>query len=72
MLYYYIPISHLFVHLGFCFLLGLPLGHALRRLVVGFPPRRPGFEPRSDHVGFAVEKAALGQVFSYYLGLPCQ
>jgi hypothetical protein len=25
--------------------------------------RRPGFEPRSSHVGFAVEKVAVGQVF---------
>jgi hypothetical protein len=36
----------------------------LRRLVPGFPPRRPGFEPRLDHVGFVVDKVAVGQVFS--------
>jgi hypothetical protein len=24
----------------------------LRRLVAGFPPRRPGFKPGSGHVGF--------------------
>jgi hypothetical protein len=24
------------------------------------PPRRPGFEPGSGHVGFVVEKVALG------------
>jgi hypothetical protein len=40
-------------------------------LVVGFPPRRPGFEPESVHVGFVVDKVALGQVFSEYLGFPC-
>jgi hypothetical protein len=27
----------------------------LRRLVAGFPPRRPRFEPRSGHVGFVVD-----------------
>jgi hypothetical protein len=42
------------------------------RLVAGFPPRRPGFDPRSGHVGFVVDKAALGQVFSEYYGFPCQ
>jgi hypothetical protein len=41
-------------------------------LVAGFPPRRPGFDPRSDHVGFVVDKVALGQVFSEYFGFPCQ
>jgi hypothetical protein len=44
----------------------------LRQLVAGFPPRRTGFEPRSDHVGFVVNEAALGQVFSEYFGFPCQ
>jgi hypothetical protein len=39
----------------------------LRRLVAGFLPRRPGFDPRSGHVGFVVDKVALGQVsFSVY------
>jgi hypothetical protein len=31
-----------------------------------------GFEPGSDHVGFVVDKVALGQVFSEYFGFPCQ
>jgi hypothetical protein len=31
-----------------------------------FPPRRPGFERRSSHVGFVVEKMALVQVFFEY------
>jgi hypothetical protein len=35
----------------------------LRRLTAGLLPRRPGFDPGSDHVGFAVDKVALGQVF---------
>jgi hypothetical protein len=37
-----------------------------RRLVAGFPPWRPGFEPKSSLVGFVVDKVALGQVFSEY------
>jgi hypothetical protein len=44
----------------------------LSRLVAGFPPRRPGFEPTSGHVGFVVDKMAPGQVFSKYFGFPCQ
>jgi hypothetical protein len=44
----------------------------LKRLVAGFPPRRPGFEPGSGHLGFVVDKVALGQVFSEYFGFPCQ
>jgi hypothetical protein len=37
-----------------------------------FPPRRPGFEARSSHVGFVMDKVALGQVSSEYFGFPCQ
>jgi hypothetical protein len=44
----------------------------LRRLVTGFPLRRPGFDLRSVHVGFVVEEVSLGQVFSEYLGFPGQ
>jgi hypothetical protein len=44
----------------------------LRELVAGFPPRRPGFEPWSGHVGFLVHKVALGQIFFDYIGFPCQ
>jgi hypothetical protein len=43
-----------------------------RLLVAGFPPRRPGFEPRSIHVEFVVDKVALEQVSSQYFGFPCQ
>jgi hypothetical protein len=35
----------------------------LRSLVAGLSPRRPGFAPGSIHVGFVVDKVALGQVF---------
>jgi hypothetical protein len=34
----------------------------LRRLVGGLSPRRPGFDLGSVHVGFVVDKVALGQV----------
>ena len=34
----------------------------LRRLVAGLSLWRPGFDPRTVHVGFVVEKVALGQV----------
>jgi hypothetical protein len=44
----------------------------LRRLVSGFPQRQPGLEPGSGHVGFVVDKVALGQVFSEYFGFPCR
>jgi hypothetical protein len=33
----------------------------LKRLVVGLSPRRPGFAPGSIHVGFVVDKVALGR-----------
>jgi hypothetical protein len=42
-----------------------------QRLDAGFPPRRPGFA-YGQHVGFVVDKAALGQVFPEYFGFPCQ
>jgi hypothetical protein len=48
---------------------------AMERLYCGpadFPPRLPGFDPRSSHVGFIVDKLALGQVSSEYCSLPCQ
>jgi hypothetical protein len=44
----------------------------LRRLVAGFSPWRPGFDPWSVHVGFVVDKVALGQVFLRVAGFPCQ
>jgi hypothetical protein len=39
----------------------------LRWLVAGFSPRRPGFAPRSVHVGFVVDRVAVGQGFSRVL-----
>jgi hypothetical protein len=38
-------------------------------LVAGFPPQQPRFASR-QHVGFVVDKTALGQVFSEYFGFP--
>jgi hypothetical protein len=38
------------------------------QLAAGFPLRLPGFDPRSGHVGFVVDKVALGQVSSKYFG----
>ena len=35
----------------------------LRRLVAGLLPRSPGFDAGSVHVGFVVNRVALGQVF---------
>jgi hypothetical protein len=35
----------------------------LRSLVAALSPRRPGFAPGSIHVGFVVDKVAVGQVF---------
>jgi hypothetical protein len=35
----------------------------LRSLVAGLSPWRPRFAPGSIHVGFVVDKVALGQVF---------
>jgi hypothetical protein len=43
----------------------------LKRLVAGFPPRRPKLAS-GQHVRFVVDKEALGQVFSEYFGFPCQ
>jgi hypothetical protein len=42
----------------------------LRSLVAGLSSRRPGFAPWSIHVGFVVDKVALGQVFSEFFGFP--
>jgi hypothetical protein len=39
---------------------------------VSHPPRLPGFDPRSGHVGFVVDEVALGQVFSKYFCFPGQ
>jgi hypothetical protein len=35
-------------------------------------PRRPGFQARSDYVGFVVDRVTLVQAFSEYFSFPCQ
>jgi hypothetical protein len=54
---------------SFSFRLKIKAVPKLKRLVAGFPPRRPGFDPRSAQV---VDKVALARVFSEYFGFPCQ
>jgi hypothetical protein len=44
----------------------------LRRLVAGISQRSTGFTSGSVHVGFVVDKVALGQVSSELFGFPCQ
>lgn len=38
--------------------------HITAVLFAAFPPRRPWFEPVSSHVGSAVDRAALRQIFT--------
>jgi hypothetical protein len=57
---------------GHCVFYQVSNGNIGRRLVAGFPPRRPGFQPRSGNVLLVVDKVALAQVFSEYFGFPCQ
>jgi hypothetical protein len=44
----------------------------LRRLVTGFPRRRPEFEHKSGHVGFVMGNVAVGHVYSEYFDFPYQ
>jgi hypothetical protein len=41
-----------------------------RRLFAGLSPQRSGFAPESVHVGFVVDKVALGQVILRVFGFP--
>jgi hypothetical protein len=54
------------------FRIGILSTQLMAVLPTGFPPQRPKFQPRSGHVGFVVDKAALGQAFSEYFHFPCQ
>jgi hypothetical protein len=51
----------LFVYLFMVYLTTQALSW-LKLLVTGLSPRRPGFALRPDHVGFVVDKVAMGQV----------
>jgi hypothetical protein len=44
-------------------------GHAMAQAVSCLSPRSPEFAPGSVHVGFVVDKVALGQVFLLVLRL---
>jgi hypothetical protein len=44
------------------------VGHVIAQAVSRWLPT----VARSGHVGFVVDKVALGQVFSEYFGFPCQ
>jgi hypothetical protein len=48
------------------------LGHAIDQAVTGFSLQWPGFDPRTKHMWFMVDKVALGQIFSKYSEFPCQ
>jgi hypothetical protein len=48
------------------------LGRAITQAIDSFPPQRPVFYLRSSHVGFVVDKVALGQVSSEQFDFPCQ
>jgi hypothetical protein len=41
-----------------------------RRLDTDFPQQWLGIDPRSDDVGFMVDKVTLEQVYSEYFGFP--
>jgi hypothetical protein len=49
---------------------GLALGYAVAQVVNRWLPTATA--RLREHVGFVVEKAALGQIFSEYFGFPCQ
>jgi hypothetical protein len=40
--------------------------------MAGFPPWRPGFNPKLDYVEFVVGKVALRRVSPEYFGFPSQ
>jgi hypothetical protein len=50
-----------------------PLGRAVAQAVSRrLPTTAARVQPGSSHVGFVVDKAAQGQVFSEYYCFPCQ
>jgi hypothetical protein len=69
----FIVFMHHSTMLSDCGCKGWYVGLAIaRQLLTGFPPQWPGFNPRSIHVGFVVDKAALRLVSSVYFDFPCQ
>jgi hypothetical protein len=54
-------------------LLYLALGRAVAQAVSRWLPTAAArVRGPAEHVGFVVDKAAMGQVFSEYFGFPCQ
>jgi hypothetical protein len=51
-----------------------PINVSGRDIAQAVSRRHPAaqFDPRSGHVGFLVDKVALGQIFSGYFGFPSQ
>jgi hypothetical protein len=48
------------------------MGHSIAQVVsYWLPTATAGFEPWAGHVGFVVDRVAMGQVFSKYFGFPC-
>jgi hypothetical protein len=66
--------SHQQIHVSLCVKYLLEecgrLKPMLRRLVTGFPPRLPGFEPGSGHVGLCWTKWHWGRVSPSTSGFP--
>jgi hypothetical protein len=56
-------------NLRLCATKGAAIAQAVSRRL---PTAAVLFEHISGHVGFVVDKVALGQVFSEYFGFPCQ
>jgi hypothetical protein len=53
--------------------LPLSFGRAISQaLIAGFPTQLSGFDYRLGHLGFMVNKIAVGQVLSKYFGFSCQ
>jgi hypothetical protein len=59
-------------------MLKFPIDEPTRNMVKVWPcsstgcTASSGFKPWSGHVGFVVDKAALGQLFPQYFCFPCQ
>jgi hypothetical protein len=65
---------HAFVaYYKYIYCLTQPIGRAVTQGVNRWLPTAVArVRVRVEHVGFVVDKAALGQVFSEYFGFPCQ
>jgi hypothetical protein len=64
-----VPISEVHFRLKFVLMLGRAVAQAVSRW---FPTAAARVRVRAEHVGFGVDKVAMGQVFFEYIGFPCQ